>query len=137
MGAGRLRCEGWDKGEIRTEGGKRVPSTEAPQNVNFVSGQIQSAGFVPSISFDRETNSKDSSKNVDSLIFRLGAYAVATGIGPLTSLTFRAFATYGTDFDFRSETPAAEFELEPAYTDNRYIGIGRKVGLWHVPNPDA
>jgi hypothetical protein len=107
------------------------------QDVNFVSTQTQKTGIIPSISFDRETNSTDATKNVDSLIFRVGAYAVLTGVGPFTSLTFRGFGTYGTDFSFHSSTPAAEFELEPAYSDNRFFGIGRRVGLFRIANPDA
>jgi len=107
------------------------------QDVNYVSTQLKATGIIPSVSFDRETNSADTTKNVDSLIFRVGTYAVVTGVGPFTSLTFRCFGTYGTDFNFQSSTPAAEFELEPAYSDNRFFGIGRRVGLFHVANPDA
>ncbi len=85
--------------------------------------ELQSYGFIPSISFDRVSNSIDNSKDVDSLTFRLGAFAKTTG-GPLFSQTFRGFATYGTSFGFNKSIPTAEFEYEPAFILNRELGIG-------------
>ena len=39
------------------------------------------------------------------------------------SVTLRGFATYGTDFEFRSEVPAGEFELEPTYCAPEYLAL--------------
>jgi hypothetical protein len=84
--------------------------------------ELESAGLIPSISVDRVTNSKDSSKDVDSLLFRVGAFAKTTGGGSYFQ-TFRLFGRYGTDFDFRSEVPAAEFEYEPSFDIGKYISF--------------
>jgi hypothetical protein len=110
------------------KGAVLLPFSQSKE-VNAVNLQLQKYGVIPSASFDREINGNDAKKNVDSLIFRLGAFAGLTGVGPFDSLTLRAFGTYGTDFDFRTEIPAAEFELEPTYSDSPTFGIGRKVRL--------
>jgi len=107
-------------------------------DVNVRTFQLQKYGVIPSVSFDREFSDKDAKKNVDSLIFRIGAFAGVTGVGPFDSLTLRLFATYGTDFEFNSEVPAGEFELEPTYSDSPWFGLGRIVRLIPfgvVPDP--
>ena len=87
---------------------------------------LKNYGFVPSVSFDRETNDKAADKEVDSLIFRTGVFAKWLGPKPLTSLTLRAYFTYGTDFEFKSATPAGEFELEPVIGGRGAFGIGSR-----------
>jgi hypothetical protein len=101
----------------------------ASNEVNGVNLQLQKYGVIPSVSFDREFNGNDPKKNVDSLIFRVGAFVGLAGVGPFDSLTLRLFGTYGTDFEFKSEIPAGEFELEPTYSDSRVFGLGRIVRL--------
>lgn len=81
-------------------------------------------GLIPSISFDRVTNDKDESKEVNSLIFRVGAFAEYGGGSFTDYQQLRVFATYGTDFDFRSRTPAAELEWEPVKSFGEKFGIG-------------
>jgi hypothetical protein len=85
--------------------------------------ELESAGFIPSVSFNRVTSSKDAANDVDSLLFRLGAFAKTTG-GGTYSQTFRLFGRYGTDFGFRSEAPAAEIEYEPAFDMGDLISFG-------------
>lgn len=88
------------------------------------SGAWTKYGLIPSISFDRVTNNKDESKEVDSLIFRVGAFAEYGGGAFTDYQQLRVFASYGTDFDFRSRTPAAEFEWEPVKSFGQVFGIG-------------
>jgi hypothetical protein len=91
--------------------------------------ELQNAGLIPSVSFDRESNTNDSSKEVDSLTFRLGVFAKVVG-GPIYSQTLRAFATYGTDFEFKSQIPSAQVEYEPAFIVNRDVGVGTVHALF-------
>lgn len=104
-------------------------------DVNGIDLELRKYGVIPSVSFDREFNDSDPKKNVDSLIFRVGAYAGWTGVGPLDSLTVRLFSTYGTDFEFKSQVPAGEFELEPTYSHSSVFGIGRYVSLLSAKSP--
>lgn len=99
--------------------------------------ELESAGFIPSISFNRVTNSEDGSKDVDSLVFRLGTFAKTTG-GGTYSQTFRFFGTYGTDFHLRSEVPAAEFEYEPTFDIGRFISFGslNRIYPLNFENPE-
>jgi hypothetical protein len=91
---------------------------------------LSTYGVIPSVSFDRQTNSADQTKEVDSLIFRLGLFARFTSGTFLRAQTVRLFGTYGTDFEFKSETPAAEFEYEPVvFFENSKIGIGSTYSL--------
>ncbi len=74
---------------------------------------ISAINLVPSISFDRVSSE-------GSLVFRLGGDLELFG-GWLDLQNLRLYASYATDFDFRSDIIAAEFEWEPTLFD---IGIG-------------
>jgi hypothetical protein len=91
--------------------------------------RLTTYGIIPSISFDREADEADATKNVDSLIFRLGGFAKFMGGGILRAQTFRFFAAYGTDFSFNTETPAVQFEYEPVLFFNRRLGTGSTHSL--------
>jgi hypothetical protein len=99
---------------------------------------LHTYGFIPSVSFHRETHDEDGSKNIDSLIFRGGLFAKYTSGIWLRAQTIRVFATYGTDFNFKSSTPAAEFEYEPVifFKDSRF-GIGSTYSLHEVSDPES
>jgi hypothetical protein len=86
-------------------------------------------GVIPSVSFDREVNGADKSKDVDSLIFRAGFFAKMMSGGFLRAQTFRIFGTYGTDFELKSETPAVEFEWEPVLFFGKRLGTGSTHSL--------
>jgi hypothetical protein len=100
--------------------------------------QTKIVGFAPSVSFDREINGSDSKKDKDSLIFRLGAYAKWIGPEPyLTSLTLRLYGSYGTDFEFHSEIPASELELEPVIQGLGPLGIGTRHFITETTDEQA
>jgi hypothetical protein len=73
---------------------------------------LEAVNFVPSISLDRETNSKDHTKDVDSLIFRAGMFSEFSG-GPLRLMDFRAYASYATNTHINGGIIAGEVEWEP------------------------
>jgi hypothetical protein len=81
--------------------------------------------FVPSVSLDREFNNR-TDREVDSLIFRIGAYS-DFNTGPWNH-SFRLYGDYATDFEFRTSIPAAELDYEP--TLGRY-GDGVFYDLLH------
>jgi hypothetical protein len=68
--------------------------------------------FVPSISLDRESNSRDHTKDVDSLIFRAGTFARFSG-GPFLLMDFRGYASYATSTQINGGIIAGELEWEP------------------------
>ena len=70
--------------------------------------------LMPSITFDRITNEVDKSKEVDSLIPRIGIECEIIDV--LFDLQYlRGNAAYATDFDFESGIIAAEFQWEPVH----------------------
>lgn len=94
-------------------------------NTSVYDIDLKSYGIAPSVSFDRETDGKDSSNDKSVLAFRFGGFWKWRGPYPyLTSLTLRLFATYGTDFGFHARLPASEFELEPVIPGRGPFGIG-------------
>jgi hypothetical protein len=95
-------------------------------------GGIVAYGVIPSISFDRETNNQKKASAIDSLIFRTGVYEKYETGGPLYAQTFRLFGTYGTDFEFRSQNPAMQFEYEPQININKYLGTDSTYSLISV-----
>ena len=83
----------------------------APSSDNMVLDKIS---FVPSITLDRETNNKDATKNVDSIIARAGLFGeIAGGPRPLRLMDFRLYATYATNSRFKGGIVAGEFDWEP------------------------
>jgi hypothetical protein len=96
---------------------------------------LYSQGLIPSISFNRVQNSADKTKDVDQLIFRAGAFADFAGGNVVDQLEIRAFASYGTDFNFEEDVPAGELEIEPIKlqlsTDPRSIFSKMGVGSIH------
>ena len=84
-------------------------SNNAPHGDHMV---LDAVNFVPSISLDRETNSKDHTKDVDSLIFRAGMFSQVSG-GPLRLMDFRGYATYATNTHINGGIIAGEVEWEP------------------------
>ncbi len=73
---------------------------------------LEAVNFVPSISLDRETNSKDHTKDVDSLIFRAGMFSEFSG-GPISLMDFRAYSSYATNTHINGGIIAGEVEWEP------------------------
>jgi hypothetical protein len=117
-----------DSNAWATKGALLLPFSVTRDVSNTTTSQmaLKNYGFVPSVSFDRETNDQAADKEVNSLIFRTGVFAKWLGPKPLTALTLRAYFTYGTDFEFKSATPAAELELEPVIGGRGAFGIGSR-----------
>ncbi|MEY2584517.1 MAG: hypothetical protein QOD80_543, partial [Verrucomicrobiota bacterium] len=99
--------------------------------------RLTTYGAIPSISFDRETDEADATKNVNSLIFRVGAFAKFMSGGIIRAQTFRFFAAYGTDFSFNTETPAVQFEYEPVVFLSRRLGTGSTHSLLERSTPSG
>jgi hypothetical protein len=81
---------------------------------------IASLYAMPSITFDRISNNTDETKEVDSLVARLGVELGVKKIGPPVQF-FRAGLAYATDFDLESGVAAVEFDWEPVWS---ILGIG-------------
>jgi hypothetical protein len=74
------------------------------------------AGLVPSISLTKFTTEDPAKKDIDSLVYRMGAFATFYGPEPvLTELNIRAYGTLGTDTHHRAKVVAGEFEIEPRW----------------------
>jgi hypothetical protein len=76
---------------------------------------LQLFDLVPSVSLNRITNDKDTSKEADELTFRVGVFSQWLGIrGPLRLLNLSGYATYATNSEFHDGgIIAGEIDLEP------------------------
>jgi hypothetical protein len=75
---------------------------------------LEKLHFVPSVSLQRVTNSKDKTKEVDELVFRAGLFSKWLGIvGPLRSLKLSGYATYATNSQVEDGIVAGEVDIEP------------------------
>ena len=89
-------------------------------------GGITAYAFVPSVTFNRLSNTKKDVKDIDSLVFRLGGQLeYMGGSNFITGQYFRLNATYGTDFGFDSDVIGVEAEWEPVIL-NWGIGVARR-----------
>ena len=69
--------------------------------------------LVPSVTFDRVSNSASQSKRVDSLAFRAGIFSQFIGTHMVRMLEARGFVSYTTNSSFDGGVVAGEFDLEP------------------------
>ena len=76
---------------------------------------LQVFDLVPSVSLNRVTNDKNTSKEVDDLTFRAGVFSQWLGIlGPVRLLNLSGYATYATNSELRDGgIVAGEIDLEP------------------------
>jgi len=101
----------------------RIPLKAYP---DFNATVLTAYSIVPSVSFDRLKNSKDDSKDVNSLTFRLGSEFEFGGGGLFDLQYARANLAYATDFDLDTKVPAVEMQWEPIKSDWG-IGSGRDI----------
>jgi hypothetical protein len=90
---------------------------------------LSSWAFVPQITFDRLSNDKNETKDLDSLSFKVGIEAEYTG-GFFNAQYFRFLPVYNTDFDLESEQFLGQFQWEPVIND---LGIGQPKNVPLLP----
>lgn len=97
----------------------------AAQDCSKESGPIISAySILPSIEFDRVTNAKEKSNDVNQLTPRLGGQVVLCG-GPLFDRQFiTGSVAMVTDFDLEAAVPTVEAEWEPRFLP---LGLGGAI----------
>lgn len=88
---------------------------------------FSSISLVPGITFDRLSNDKDESKDLNSLSFQLGIEAEWAG-GFFDTQYLRVSPVYNTDFDFESEQILAKVQWEPVKL-NWGIGTSKKIPM--------
>jgi hypothetical protein len=95
---------------------------------------LETAGIVPSVSLTKISSTNPATKNVDSLVYRAGAFATLYGPNQtVPEILFRGWATYATDTHNDSGIVAGEFDIEPRLLfGNSAAAIGYK--RW-VPLP--
>ena len=102
-----------------------------PLGGNF---SVDRLAFAPSVSVNRLQTNGDQSQNVDSMLFRFGAYVnlhlfdTSDALdGTHYNMELRAAGVYATDTSFGARLPGFEIDLEPRI-HNKYFPLGyRKV----------
>lgn len=90
---------------------------------------IASFYAMPSITFDVAANNTDETKEVDSLVARLGAELGVKNVGPPLQF-FRADLAYASDSDLESGVLAVELDWEPVWP---ILGIGANQDVPLLP----
>ncbi len=90
---------------------------------------LETGGVVPSVSLTKIASTDPATKNLDSLVYRAGAFATLFGPSAnIPELLLRGWGTYATDTHNNSSTVAGEFDLEPRvlFSNTPTIAIGYK-----------
>ena len=118
---------------------------------------LRQYAFAPSVTYDRVTTTGDAKTDVDSLLFRVGAYFDFYGLATPTilvptagqeaaamhrdpgtafgyGLQVRAAGVYATDENFAARAPGFEGDLEPRFHYGK-LALGYEMNLWPKAAP--